>query len=90
MNNVIQMGAAAELIPITEYQGKTAVNLRDLHAFLEVKKDFTDWAKQMFEYGFTEHEDYLEVSLPKNGSNPAAARTSAIGRSRSTWPKSCR
>ncbi|MGP4995483.1 antA/AntB antirepressor family protein [Glutamicibacter ardleyensis] len=56
-----------ELIPVTDYQGKTAVSLRDLYAFLEVSRDFTTWARQMFDYGFTEHEDYLEILLPQNG-----------------------
>ena len=56
-----------QLIPVTDYQGKTAVSLRDLHAFLEVSRDFTNWAKQMFDYGFTEHEDYLEISLANFG-----------------------
>ena len=54
-----------QLIPIIEHDGKTAVNLRDLHEFLEVKRAFTHWANDMFEYGFAEGQDYVEVSLVK-------------------------
>ena len=64
MQHIVQQG---QLIPIIEHDGKTAVNLRDLHEFLEVKKKFTDWAQQMFDYGFAEGQDYVEVSLPQNG-----------------------
>lgn len=56
-----------QLIPVSDYQGKTAVSLRDLHVFLEVARDFTTWARQMFDYGFSEHDDYLEILLPENG-----------------------
>ena len=31
------------LIPIKENNGQTAVNARDLHAFLESKQQFADW-----------------------------------------------
>src|SRR5699024_4297554 len=55
-----------QLIPIIEHDGETAVNLRDLHAFLEVTTRFSDWAPRMFEYGFTEGQDYVEISLLKN------------------------
>lgn len=65
MNNHIV--PSSQLIPIIEHDGKTAVNLRDLHKFLEVSRDFSNWAKQMFEYGFTDGQDYVEVSLAKNG-----------------------
>ena len=63
------------LIPVNEYNGKIAVSLRDLYSFLGVKKDFTDWAKQMFEYGFIEGEDYIEV-FPQKGENPSGGRPS--------------
>ena len=61
------------LIPIREHEGKTAVSLRDLHSFLEVSKDFTDWAKSMFGYGFSEDADYTEV-FPQKGENPSGGR----------------
>lgn len=61
------------LIPIIERDGREAVSLRDLYQFLEVKKDFTTWAGQMFEYGFTEGQDYVEV-FPQKGENPLGGR----------------
>ena len=42
-----------------------AVNARDLHAFLGVKRDFTSWIKgRISQYGFVEGVDYL---LTKTG-----------------------
>lgn len=38
--------------------GKNVVSARMLHSFLEVKTDFTDWCKRMFEYGFEENQDF--------------------------------
>lgn len=64
---------SAELIPVREHNGKTAVSLRDLHGFLEVKKDFTNWAKAMFEYGFIDGQDYVEV-YAQTGENPSGGR----------------
>lgn len=57
---------SSQLIPIIEHEGKTAVNLRDLHQFLEVSTEFRHWAPRMFDYGFVEGQDYVEVSLVKN------------------------
>ena len=88
MQHIVPMN---QLIPLIEHDGKTAVNLRDLHTYLEVKKRFTDWAQQMFDYGFTEGQDYVEV-FPKNGINPetgldgaAAARAALGGRPQRNW-----
>lgn len=75
MNTQIVPTISAQLIPISEHHGRPSVNLRDLHEFLEVSKDFTNWAKQMFEYGFTEGEDYVEVYAQK-GENPFGGRPS--------------
>ncbi len=48
------------------------VNARDLHAFLEVGKDFSTWIKdRVSQYGFAEGQDYVtaqELSTPKSGS----------------------
>ena len=71
MQHIVPMN---QLIPIIEHDGKTAVNLRDLHAYLEVKRAFTHWANDMFEYGFTEGQDYVEVSLVRNDKQTRGGR----------------
>lgn len=38
-----------ELIKITEQNGRKAVSARELHAFLEVSKDFSSWIKMQIE-----------------------------------------
>lgn len=36
------------------------VNARDLHSFLEIGRDFSNWIKDRIEqYGFTENLDYV-------------------------------
>ena len=48
-----------ELIPISENNGKRAVNARDLHAFLESKRDFSTWIKDRIKsYDFVEGVDF--------------------------------
>lgn len=65
-----------ELIRITQNAaGEQVVSARELHAFLEVKTDFTDWCKRMFEYGFSENQDFKEVFL-KNEVNLKGGRPS--------------
>lgn len=54
-----------ELIKIFQNEkNENVISARELHNFLEVKTDFTDWCKRMFEYGFVENQDY--VILLKN------------------------
>lgn len=49
-----------ELIPISEKDGKRAVNARDLHSFLESKQDFSNWIKNRIEkYDLVENVDYV-------------------------------
>lgn len=64
---------SVSIIPIREHRGKQAASLRDLHEFLGVSERFTDWAARMFEYGFTENEDYAEV-YPDSRNNPTGGR----------------
>ena len=46
-------------------EGVQTVDARDLHTFLEVGRDFTNWIKDRIEqYGFIEGQDYL---LTKSG-----------------------
>lgn len=48
-----------ELIPISDNNGKRAVNARDLHAFLESKRDFSTWIKDRIKsYDFIEGVDF--------------------------------
>lgn len=56
------------LIEITQKNGDSVVSARLLHSFLEVKTDFTDWCKRMFEYGLENGRDY---SLLKIGERQA-------------------
>lgn len=51
------------LIPIRENaDGSQAVSGRELHAFLELGRDYTTWFKKMTEYGLVEGVDYLPIS----------------------------
>ena len=62
-----------ELIAVTDRNlgdGLVAtVNARDLHAFLEVGKDFATWVKSRIEqYGFVENADFVTFeAAPQNG-----------------------
>lgn len=48
-----------EIIKIEEKDGRKAVNARELHHFLENKRQFADWIKQRVEqYGFIENKDF--------------------------------
>lgn len=54
------------------------VSARDLHAFLEVRKDFSTWVKARIEqYGFVEHNDFVtaqNLRSPVLGSAKARAQ----------------
>lgn len=63
------------LLPINESNGNQAVNARDLHAFLEVGRDFSNWMKDQIERcDLTENQDY-EVFAEK-GENSKGGRPS--------------
>lgn len=53
------------------------VNARELHAFLEVGKDFSTWIKDRIEkYGFVEDVDYVKIDSPKMGNQKGGDRRS--------------
>lgn len=52
-----------ELIKVTkDDNGNSVVSGRDLHEFLGVKDNYTDWFKRMVAYGFTENVDFIGLS----------------------------
>jgi anti-repressor protein len=52
-----------DLISITTNdQDEQLVNGRELHEFLEVKDNYTDWFKRMIKYGFEENVDFTSLS----------------------------
>ncbi len=60
-----------QLIPITaSTSGELAVSARDLHRFLNVGRDFTNWCKQMFEYGFEAEKDFSPILAKSSGGRP--------------------
>ena len=64
-----------ELIKIEEKEGKKVVNARDLHQFLEVGRDFSNWIKNRIEkYDFIENQDFIVFA--KNGENLTGGRPS--------------
>ena len=73
------MNSNNALIPVTEgtIQGRAQplCNARDLHEFLEVRRDFNTWIKQRIaKYGFVENQDYVcfeDLRSPDLGSAKA-------------------
>lgn len=48
-----------QLIQISENNGQSVVSARELHSFLESKREFATWIKQRIQkFGFVENEDY--------------------------------
>ena len=66
------MNASVQLIRIDDRpDGTKSVSARELYAFLDVRKDFTDWCKRMFGYGFQEGEDFTPVWGKSTGGRPS-------------------
>ena len=52
-----------ELIRVTkDSDGKSVVSGRELHKFLGVKDNYTDWFKRMVAYGFAKNVDFIGLS----------------------------
>lgn len=62
-----------DLIKITTNdKGQQLVSARELHEFLEVKKDFTDWFKyRVAQYGFEENLDFTPILGKSTGGRPS-------------------
>lgn len=62
MNNRMKV-LTNELLPVYETDiGERIVDGRELHAFLEVGRDFTNWIKDRIEkYGFVAREDFSPI-----------------------------
>lgn len=58
------------LIPIREEEGRQAVSGRDLHAFLELGRDYSTWFRSMIDYGFSEGQDFTPVRVESSGGRP--------------------
>lgn len=66
---------SADLIPINHENGAPSVNARDLHAFLEVGKDFSTWIKDRIQqFGFIDGQDYSPISGNRSDGLPGKAR----------------
>jgi anti-repressor protein len=64
-----------ELIKIYMQNNHRVVNARELHEFLENKRQFSDWIKQRIDqYGFIENHDYIRFS--QNCEKPSGGRPS--------------
>ena len=70
-------GASNQLIPLVTNDGIDAVMGRDLHTFLEVGRDYTNWMKQMIGYGFTEGTDFelIKEKIAGQPGSPNLANT---------------
>lgn len=58
------------LILVREKDGRQAVSGRDLHAFLGLGRDYTNWFKSMVEYGFIDGQDFTPVRAESTGGRP--------------------
>lgn len=52
-------------------QGEIIVSGRELHEFLEVKDNYTDWFKRMTKYGFDEGSDFIGFFRESIGGRPS-------------------
>jgi anti-repressor protein len=63
-------------IPIMANDSLNTVNARDLHSFLGVGKDFSNWIKDRIDsFGFTKGNDYSPISADRSDGLPGKPRT---------------
>ena len=65
MNSLIKIGSSK-----ISGQQKQTINARELHQFIESKREFATWIKQRItRYGFTENEDFTIDKIVKRGNS---------------------
>jgi anti-repressor protein len=65
-----------ELIKISLNENQQqVVSARDLYRHLEVKTEFPKWCNRMFEYGFEDGKDYIEVVAKKDDNLKGGSNT---------------
>ena len=55
---------------VNEHQ-EQIVSGRELHEFLEIKDNYTDWMKRVIEYGFETNQDFIGFLRESNGGRPS-------------------
>ncbi|WP_051959892.1 antA/AntB antirepressor family protein [Sphingobacterium sp. ML3W] len=59
-----------EIIKINDHNGQSVVSARELHEFLESKRDFSTWIKQRIQkYGFVENDDFSRFTQKVEANN---------------------
>jgi phage anti-repressor protein len=71
MNGFFNKNQNVPLIRVEQKNGNNVVSARELYSFLQVKTDFSDWCKRMFEYGFTEDKDFTPILGKSLGGRPS-------------------
>jgi phage anti-repressor protein len=65
-----EMPEIQDLIKIEPVNGIETVNARELHKFLESKRDFSTWIKAKIDsFGFIENEDYIRIHKKVEANN---------------------
>ncbi|WP_142685948.1 antA/AntB antirepressor family protein [Chitinophaga polysaccharea] len=59
-----------DLIKIQNHAGQNVVSAKELHKFLEVKRAFHKWSKEMFAYGFESGLDFRPILAESMGGRP--------------------
>lgn len=73
LNNFKEGGVS--VVEVIEYDGKQAVNARELHQKLGSKQDFSTWIKNRIEkYGFVENQDFEVFHKIMENSNGGRSR----------------
>jgi phage anti-repressor protein len=58
------------LIKIQNHAGQNVVSAKELHKFLDVKRAFHKWSKEMFAYGFENGLDFRPILAKSIGGRP--------------------